>query len=114
MRRGLSFQLLAAERLPGHLRAGALRLLGACLAIWALGMLSPEIDEDTAVVVLIVGWSVIARRACSCSLMGTQRVLARLDVPLLGPASRASRRCSSRCGASASSCSRSRSSCSGR
>ena len=113
MRRGLSFQPAAAARLPGHLRAGALRLLAACLAIWALGMLSPEIDEDTAVVVLVVGWSVIGVGVL-VFLMGTQRVLARLDVPLLGPASRARRRCSSRCGASASCCSRSRSSCSGR
>ena len=84
MRRGLSFQLATAERLPGHLRAGGLRLLGACLAIWALGMLSPEIDEDTAIVVLVVGWSVIGV-GLLVFLMGTQRVLARLDVPLLGP-----------------------------
>ena len=83
MRRGLSFQLATAERLPGHLRAGALRLVGACLAIWALGMLSPEIDEDTAVVILVVGWSVIGVGVL-VFLMGTQRVLARLDVPLLG------------------------------
>src|SRR6185436_18059530 len=84
MRRGLSFQPAAAARLPGHLRAGALRLLAACLAIWALGMLSPEIDEDTAVVVLVVGWSVIGAGVL-VFFMGTQRVLARLDVPLLGP-----------------------------
>ena len=48
MRRGLSFQLAAAQRLPGHLRAGGVRLLVACLAIWALGMFSPKIDRDAA------------------------------------------------------------------
>jgi hypothetical protein len=84
MRRGLSFQLATAERLPGHLRAGALRLLVACLAIWGLGMLSPQIDRDRAIVVLVVGWSVILAGLLVFA-MGTQRVLARLDVPLLGP-----------------------------
>ena len=42
MRRASSLPLLAAERLPGRVRGGGVRLLGACLAIWALGMLSPE------------------------------------------------------------------------
>jgi hypothetical protein len=83
MRRGLAFQLATAQRLPGHLRAGGLRLLAACLAIWALGMLSPQIDRDRAVVVLIVGWGLILAGLLVLAL-GTQRVLARLDVPLLG------------------------------
>jgi hypothetical protein len=83
MRRGLSFQLASAERMPGHLRAGGLRLLVACLAVWGLGMLSPQIDRDRAVVVLVVGWSVILLGLLVFA-MGTQRVLARLDVPLLG------------------------------
>jgi hypothetical protein len=79
MRRGISFQLASAERLPGHLRAGGVRLLVACLAIWALGMLSPEIDRGTADVVLIAGSGLLVLA------VGTQRVLGRLDVPLLGP-----------------------------
>jgi hypothetical protein len=83
MRRASSFSLLAAERLPGRVRGGGLRLLGACLAIWGLGMLSPKIDPDTAVVVLIVGWGAIAAALLVLAL-GTQRVLSRLDVPLLG------------------------------
>jgi hypothetical protein len=83
MRRGLTFQLATAQRLPGHLRAGAVRLLIACLAIWGLGMLSPQIDRDRAIVVLIVGWSVILAGLLVLAL-GTQRVLSRLDVPLLG------------------------------
>jgi hypothetical protein len=83
MRRATAFPLLAAERLPGRVRAGGVRLLGACLAIWGLGMLSPEIDRDTAIIVLIVGWGVIGA-AVLVLLMGTQRVLHRLDVPLLG------------------------------
>jgi hypothetical protein len=41
MRRATSLPVIAAERLPGKVRAGAIRLLIACLAIWALGMLSP-------------------------------------------------------------------------
>jgi len=84
MRRGLSFQLASAERLPGNLRAGGVRLLVACLAIWGLGMLSPRIDRERAVVVLVVGWGVIVAGLLVFA-MGTQRVLARLDVPLLGP-----------------------------
>jgi hypothetical protein len=64
-------------------RAGAIRLLAACLAIWGLGMLSPQIDRDRAIIVLIVGWGVIAA-AVLVLVLGTQRVLARLDVPLLG------------------------------
>jgi hypothetical protein len=83
MRRGLASQLATAERLPGHLRAGGLRLLAACLAFWGLGMLSPQIDRDRAVVVLIVGWGLILVGLLVLA-MGTQRVLARLDVPLLG------------------------------
>jgi hypothetical protein len=83
MRRASTLPLRAAERLPGALRGGGLRLLGACLAIWALGMLSPEIDRDTAVVVLIVGWGIVGAGALVL-LLGTQRVLHRLDVPLLG------------------------------
>jgi hypothetical protein len=84
MRRATSFPLVAAERLPGHVRAGAVRLLGACLAIWALGMFSPQIDKGAADIVLIAGWGVIVA-ALLVLMMGTQRVLARLDVPLLGP-----------------------------
>ncbi|HET6171036.1 MAG TPA: hypothetical protein VFD90_00425 [Gaiellales bacterium] len=83
MRRGISFPLATAERLPGHLRAGAVRLLVACLAIWGLGMLSPQIDRDRAIVVLIVGWGVILAGLLVFAL-GTQRMLARLDLPLVG------------------------------
>jgi hypothetical protein len=75
--------MLAAERLPGRVRAGAVRLLAACLAIWGLGMLSPQIDRDRAIIVLIVGWGVIAA-GLLVLVLGTQRVLSRLDVPLLG------------------------------
>jgi hypothetical protein len=75
--------MLAVERLPGRVRGGAVRLLGACLAIWALGMLSPKIDQDRAIVVLIVGWGAIGI-AVLVLVFGTQRVLSRLDVPLLG------------------------------
>jgi hypothetical protein len=84
MRRGLSFQLAQSQRLPGHLRGGGVRLLGACLAIWGLGMFSPKIDRGAADVVLIVGWGFILVGLLVLG-MGTQRVLARLDVPLLGP-----------------------------
>lgn len=83
MRRGLSFQLASAQRMPGHLRAGGVRLLGACLAIWCLGMFSPKIDRDTAIGVLIVGWALILG-GLLVLVLGTQRVLARLDVPVLG------------------------------
>ncbi len=90
MRRATSFPMLAAERLPGKVRAGAIRLLIACLAIWGLGMLSPEIDRDRALVVLIAGWGVIIA-ALLVLVLGTQRVLHRLDVPLLGAGRRARR-----------------------
>jgi hypothetical protein len=83
MRRATAFPMLAAERLPGRVRAGAVRLFIACLAIWGLGMLSPEIDRDRAIIVLIIGWGAIAA-ALLVLVMGTQRVLQRLDVPLLG------------------------------
>jgi hypothetical protein len=83
MRRATAFPLLAAERLPGRVRAGGVRLLVACLAIWGLGMLSPQIDRDRAIIVMIVGWGVIAA-AVLVLVLGTQRVLHRLDVPLLG------------------------------
>lgn len=83
MRRGISFQLAPAQRLPGHLRGGGARLLGACLAIWCLGMFSPKIDRDAADIVLIVGWGLIVAGLLVLGV-GTQRVLARLDVPLLG------------------------------
>ena len=84
MRLAANFPMRAAERLPGRVRSGGLRLAGACLAIWALGMFSPEITQERAIVVLIVGWSLIGVGVLVL-LLGTQRVLARLDVPLLGP-----------------------------
>jgi hypothetical protein len=84
MRLAANFPMRAAERLPGRVRSGGLRLAGACLAIWALGMFSPEITQERAIVVLIVGWSLIGIGVLVL-LLGTQRVLARLDVPLLGP-----------------------------
>jgi hypothetical protein len=83
MRRATSFSMLAAERLPGKARGGALRLLGACIAIWVLGMFSPEITPHTATIVLIVGWSIIALIVLVLAI-GTRRVVGRLDVPLLG------------------------------
>jgi hypothetical protein len=83
VRRGISFQLATAERLPGHLRAGGVRLLVACLAFWGLGMFSPGIDRGTADVILIAGWGLILIGLFVLG-MGTQRVLASLDVPLLG------------------------------
>ena len=83
MRRATTFSMLAAERLPGKLRGGALRLLGACIAIWILGMFSPEITPHTASIILIVGWSFIAAIVLVIAL-GTHRVVERLDLPLLG------------------------------
>jgi hypothetical protein len=83
MRRAMSFPILATERLPGSVRAGGVRLVGACLAIWALGMFSPQIDRGRADVVLIAGWGVILA-ALLVLAVGTQRVLQRLDIPLLG------------------------------
>jgi hypothetical protein len=83
MRRAASFPMLATERLPGSVRAAGVRLLVACLAIWALGMFSPEIDRGAADVVLIVGWGVILAALLVLGV-GTQRVLHRLDIPLLG------------------------------
>ena len=83
MRRATSLPMLAAERLPGKVRGGAIRLLIACLAIWALGMLSPEITENRAIVVLIFGWGAILAGVLVI-VFGTHRIVDRLDVPLLG------------------------------
>ena len=46
-------------------------------------MFSPRIDRDAADLVLIVGWGLILAGLLVLAL-GAQRVLARLDVPLLG------------------------------
>jgi hypothetical protein len=83
VRRVISFQLAPAQRLPGRLRGGGLRLLGACAAIWALGMFSPRIDRGAADVVLILGWGVILL-ALLVLAGGTKQILEHLDVPLLG------------------------------
>jgi|1186.fasta_scaffold28924_3 hypothetical protein len=83
MRRAPSLPVLAADRLPGKVRGGAIRLLIACLAIWALGMLSPEITENRAIYVLIFGWGAILAGVLVI-VFGTQRMVLRLDVPLLG------------------------------
>jgi len=83
MRRATSLPVLAADRLPGKVRGGAIRLLIACLAIWALGMLSPEITENRAIYVLIFGWGAILAGVLVI-VFGTQRMVLRLDVPLLG------------------------------
>ena len=83
MRRATTFSMLAADRLPGKVRGGALRLLGACIAIWILGMFSPEITPHTASIILIVGWSFIAAIVLVFAF-GTHRVVERLDLPLLG------------------------------
>jgi hypothetical protein len=83
MRRATTFSMLASERLPAKVRGGALRLLGACIAIWVLGLFSPEIDTHTATIVLIAGWGLIAAIALVLAI-GTRRVVQRLDVPVLG------------------------------
>src|SRR3954451_4918187 len=83
MRRATSLPVLAADRLPGKVRGGAIRLLIACLAIWALGMLSPEITENRAIYVLIFGWGAILAGVLVI-VFGTQRMVLRLGVPLLG------------------------------
>jgi hypothetical protein len=83
MRRGISFQLAPAQRLPGHLRGGGARLLAACAAIWALGMFSPQIDRGAADLVLILGWGAILLGLVVLA-GGTRHILEHLDVPLLG------------------------------
>ena len=75
MRRTTTFSMLAAERLPGKARGGALRLLAACVAIWVLGMFSPEITPNTATIVLIIGWSIIGLIVLVLAI-GTRRVVA--------------------------------------
>ena len=72
MRRATSFRCSP----PSGCRAGARGRnapLIACLAFWGLGMLSPAIDRDRAIVVLIVGWGVILA-AFLVLAVGTQRV----------------------------------------
>ena len=50
---------IQSDRLPAVIRGAGLRLLSVCLAVWALGMLSPRVTPHQAAVIVFVGAGVV-------------------------------------------------------
>src|SRR5438067_150184 len=68
-----------AARLPAAIRGAGLRLLSVCLAVWAVGMLSPRLTPHEAGVTVAVGVAVVLGLVVLLGA-GTRRILRRLRI----------------------------------
>jgi hypothetical protein len=73
---------IQADRLPAVIRGAGLRLLSVCLAVWAVGMLSPRVTPHQAGVIVVVGAGVVVGFAALLGA-GTRQILRRLRIGLL-------------------------------
>ncbi len=73
---------IQSDRLPAVMRGAGLRLLWVCLAVWALGMLSPRVTPHQAAVIVFVGAGVVIALAVLLAA-GTRRILRRLRIGLV-------------------------------
>jgi hypothetical protein len=64
------------------MRGAGLRLLWVCLAVWALGMLSPRVTPHQAAVIVFVGAGVVIGVAVLLAA-GTRRILRSLRIGLV-------------------------------
>jgi hypothetical protein len=70
---------VSAARLPAVIRGAGLRLLSVCLAVWAVGMLSPRLTPHEAGVTVAVGVAVVLGLVVLLGA-GTRRILGRLRI----------------------------------
>jgi hypothetical protein len=70
---------VSAARLPAVIRGAGLRLLSVCLAVWAVGMLSPRLTPHEAGVTVVVGVAVVLGLVVLLGA-GTRRILRRLRI----------------------------------
>jgi hypothetical protein len=68
--------------MPAFLRGGGLRLLGVCLCVWALGMLSPRVTPHQAGLVVLGGVVAVLGGAVLLAA-GTRRVLRGLRIRIV-------------------------------
>jgi hypothetical protein len=68
-----------AARLPAVIRGAGLRLLSVCLAVWAVGMLSPRVTPHEAGVTVLAGVAVVIGLVVLLGA-GTRRILRRLRI----------------------------------
>ncbi len=73
---------IQSDRLPAVMRGAGLRLLWVCLAVWALGMLSPRVTPHQAAVIVFVGAGVVIGVAVLLAA-GTRRILRSLRIGLV-------------------------------
>jgi hypothetical protein len=73
---------IQSDRLPAVMRGAGLRLLWVCLAVWALGMLSPRVTPHQAAVIVFVGAGVVIAVAVLLAA-GTRRILRSLRIGLV-------------------------------
>jgi hypothetical protein len=70
---------VSAARLPAVIRGAGLRLLSVCLAVWAVGMLSPRVTPHEAGVTVVVGVAIVIGLVALLGA-GTHRILRRLRI----------------------------------
>ena len=70
---------ISAARLPASIRGAGVRLLSVCLAVWAIGMLSPRLTPHEAGVTVAVGAAAVIGVALLLGA-GTRRILGRLRI----------------------------------
>jgi hypothetical protein len=70
---------VSADRLPSVVRGAGLRLISVCLAVWAVGMLSPRLTPHQAGVTVLVGAGAVMGLVVLLGA-GTRSVLRRLRI----------------------------------
>ncbi len=70
---------VSPDRLPAALRGSGLRLLSVCIAVWAVGMLSPRVTPHEAGIIVVVGVLLVLGLAILLGA-GTRRILLRLRI----------------------------------
>jgi len=73
---------VSPARLPEVVRGAGLRLISVCLAVWAVGMLSPRVTPHQAGVIVLLG----ALAVISVIVLlgaGTRRILGRLQIGIV-------------------------------
>ena len=80
--RGVRIRLenpVSADRLPSVVRGAGLRLISVCLAVWAVGMLSPRLTPHQAGVTVLVGAGAVVGLVVLLGA-GTRSILRRLRI----------------------------------
>jgi hypothetical protein len=73
---------VSPARLPAVVRGAGLRLISVCVAVWAVGMLSPRLTPHQAGITVIVGFAAVLGLAIVLGA-GTRRVLRGLRIGLV-------------------------------